>query len=89
MKVYGVKNQLYAKHQKKDVGRPKFMKNSFFSRVRNISGIDPLQGIHVVMELGYYDPDFIFSGSKILVYIVTSSVHSFTYTSFHSVVCPP
>ena len=55
-------------------------KELIFSRVRKVSVINPIQSIHAVMELGYFDPNFILASSKILVYLVTSFICSFSYS---------
>lgn len=89
MERYGAKNQLCAKHQKKMMKNLVY-KDLVFSRVREVSGIDPIQDILAAMEIGYFDPSFIPS-SKILVssiYLVTSFVLSLIHL-FHDVVCLP
>lgn len=49
-----------------------------FSRIRQSLWDWSFQGIHVVMELGYLESNFIFVSSKILVYTITSSLPSLT-----------
>lgn len=61
-----------------------------FTRVRYVSGIDPFQGIHVVIELGYLGANFILASGKIhlcaqsLCLSVLFLIHLFL-----SGVCPP
>lgn len=79
VKSYDAQNQLYARHQNKML-ESLICEELIFSRVRKVCGIDPIHGIHAVMELGYFDPNFILAGSETLVYLVTSFICSFSYS---------
>ena len=70
MKRYGAKNQLYTKHQKKML-KTLIYKELVFSRVRKFSEVDPIQDIHAVMELGYFDP-------VLFLLVARYLIHSFT-----------
>ena len=89
MKNYGVKNQLYARYQK-NMLESLIYKERVYSGLRYISGIDPFQGIHVVIESGYLGASFILASGKI--HLCTQPLCLsvlFLIRLFLSGVCPP
>ena len=89
MKNYGVKNQLYARYQK-NMLESLIYKECVYSGVRYISGIDPFQGIHIVIELGYLGANFILASGKICLCAQSLRLSVlFLIHLFLSGVCPP
>jgi len=89
VKNYGVKNQPYARYQK-NMLESLIYKECVYSGVRYVSGIDPFQGIHVVIELGYLGANFILATGKI--YLCAQSLRPsvlFLIHLFLGGVCPP
>ena len=89
VKNYGVKNQLYARYHR-NMLESLIYKERVYSGVRYISEIDPFQGIHVVIELGYLGANFTLASGKI--YLHAQSLQASVLLLIHlflSGVCPP
>lgn len=73
MTRYGAKSQLYAKHQKK-MFKVLIYKDLILSEVRKVSGIDPFQGVCIVMQLDILIPILFLPAAS---YSLTQELHPF------------